>query len=539
MKKSKKIMAFGLSLLAIVGMTPIIAFSAEKKEYKYKGDVTTFDYTGLTHHSTEAGGEYTKNLSNPVLTESRFKRIQAPGILLTKSEEDKANPNKHWECNDINDDNYGRIVWDPATATLTLDNVNFSELGKRHDQSVNHANSVLDIAAVDPDDTVTIVIKGKNTYVPVLKEVVEKYDKEHPDKPIEENAKTEQVFISVNCNLVIKAEGDDASLDIKSYGMVYGEEVERSHAIQVWDSEKNIFHNLTIESGTLNLEGFKSGNAIAAGSVTINGGTVNATSKETSAITARDGKITINGGTVVAKAAIGTPAMYARTNGIQNDSIIPENGIVLGKNMRSLGYIPVITQLISDGEIGTYHADTVFAPNGTEGPLEDTKNAPSEITVAYNPELELNDSDSSLNIEQNGDEKILTGDNLLNTDSASGIKVEEIIKDFEDFGNGCEIKITNNQGDTLSNSDSVGTGSKIELVKDGVVIDTVIVIVKGDVDGDGKIDVSDATNMLNAISGIRDDFEGIYEEASHVTESSNLTVADVVRVLDIATNANV
>ena len=532
--KIRKIFTSSLAVLTVVGTSPMIVVSADAKKYEYDG-AADFDYSEIKYHGSSNNHslpryyETDKNLSNPKLKEDRFVRLQAPGMEL-----DSTDVNKHWECNDIDDDGAGNIIWDPATATLTLDNVDFGKLSYRHDQVDNHANATLDIAAVNPNDTVTIVIKCKNVFKPILdeakkKDIIDRLGKDYV---------SEQVMISANCNIVIKAGDENASLDVESYSMSRGEEASKYHAIQAWDPDTGAFHNLTIESGTLNLKAFKSGNAIVAASVTVNGGTVNATSLEDTAITARNGKITINGGTVVAKAASGKPAMYARTININDAGTTPEIGIVLGDDMRSIGNKPLVTKLISDGDAGTYHYDTVFVPETTVGPLEDTTTALSDVTVEYHPILELNGSDDSLDVKQDGSDKVLTGDNLLDSEGAAGSKVADIKKDFEEAAEGFEIIVVNNEGTKLSDTDSVGTGSKIELVKNDVVFDTIVVVVKGDVDGDGKIDVSDAVNMLNAISGVRGSFTGVYEQASHVIGDPVLTVADVVKVLNINTKVN-
>lgn len=171
----------------------------------------------------------------------------------------------------------------------------------------------------------------------------------------------------------------------------------------------------------------------------------------------------------------------------------------------------------------------------------------NETTATYTvtfktwKELELTpeaegENDSNLKLEVTEDSKTLTGTDLVNKDKASGSTVTEIKEKFTNVAEGLTLEIVNNEGQKLDDSAAVGTGSKIKLLNGDQVVDEIVIVVSGDVDGDGSINVADAVNMLNSISKINK-LSGVYEEASHVTGNSVLTVADVVGVLDITTNA--
>lgn len=79
------------------------------------------------------------------------------------------------------------------------------------------------------------------------------------------------------------------------------------------------------------------------------------------------------------------------------------------------------------------------------------------------------------------------------------------------------------RGDTrLSENDVVGTGCEIRLIDSGVVVDSLDIIVKGDINGDGVVDAIDVFLCDRAING-HATLEGLYYVAANVDE----TVADI------------
>lgn len=107
---------------------------------------------------------------------------------------------------------------------------------------------------------------------------------------------------------------------------------------------------------------------------------VEAISTKDSAIFARDGQIVLNATPITATAADGFAAIVAR-NSYESD---PENAakpnIAIGKNYIA-GDNTVVTTAWKMDDNGDYYADAVFAPTGTQGPLENFSNLPNSITV--------------------------------------------------------------------------------------------------------------------------------------------------------------
>lgn len=67
------------------------------------------------------------------------------------------------------------------------------------------------------------------------------------------------------------------------------------------------------------------------------------------------------------------------------------------------------------------------------------------------------------------------------TEKTTVASVKEVIRNKEG------ISFTSYDGVALQDTDLVGTGTKIELTVDGSVVDTVEIIVKGDVSHDGEV----------------------------------------------------
>ena len=112
----------------------------------------------------------------------------------------------------------------------------------------------------------------------------------------------------------------------------------------------------------------------------------------------------------------------------------------------------------------------------------------------------------------------------------SGIKEETSVDKIKQTLGNADIKICDKNGEELATTEKVGTGSQIQLLKDGVVVDTAIVVVKGDTDGTGTIDVLDMETIQKSILGIGEGLAGAYKEAAHLTESKDISVLDMEAV---------
>ena len=110
--------------------------------------------------------------------------------------------------------------------------------------------------------------------------------------------------------------------------------------------------------------------------------------------------------------------------------------------------------------------------------------------------------------------KLLTG---LKPD----MKAVEVIKML---GDNVHIKDTN--GNELTDA-AVGTGCVVELTQDNKATDTATVVVKGDIDGNGTIDILDMEAIQKTILGIGDKLSGAYKEAASLTDNDDITVLDM------------
>ena len=81
-----------------------------------------------------------------------------------------------------------------------------------------------------------------------------------------------------------------------------------------------------------------------------------------------------------------------------------------------------------------------------------------------------------------GSGAVITEDNLIYGLAAGLDSIEGYVAASAD---GCEVKVT-------KSGDKIGTGTLVEIYKDGYLVDTYMVVIFGDVDGDGWYDAQDA-----------------------------------------------
>ena len=81
-----------------------------------------------------------------------------------------------------------------------------------------------------------------------------------------------------------------------------------------------------------------------------------------------------------------------------------------------------------------------------------------------------------------GSGAVITEDNLVYGLAAGLDSIEGYVTASAD---GCEVKVT-------KSGDKIGTGTLVEIYKDGYLVDAYTVVVFGDVDGDGWYDAQDA-----------------------------------------------
>ena len=89
------------------------------------------------------------------------------------------------------------------------------------------------------------------------------------------------------------------------------------------------------------------------------------------------------------------------------------------------------------------------------------------------------------------------------------------------------ITVKSADGTELAADTAVGTGCVVELIQDKRIVDTATVVVKGDTDGKGSIDVLDMEAIQKSILGIGDKLSGAYKEAASLTDGYDITVLDM------------
>lgn len=110
-------------------------------------------------------------------------------------------------------------------------------------------------------------------------------------------------------------------------------------------------------------------------------------------------------------------------------------------------------------------------------------------------------------------------DSSLNLDSleVSGIKYDEnTVADIKQkITTDLELEIVNSQNQVLSDTDIVGTGSKILVKENGNILRVYNIIIYGDVNGDGKINSVDLLVLQRHILEIAE-INGVYKKAGNV-----------------------
>ncbi len=102
------------------------------------------------------------------------------------------------------------------------------------------------------------------------------------------------------------------------------------------------------------------------------------------------------------------------------------------------------------------------------------------------------------------------------------------------FANGQDLTVVSASGDEIeyTNTTAAATGDEVQLVVGGVVVDTVVLIVNGDVNGDASVNVSDMVAVQRNFLGLDSEspLEGIYKEAALLSGGDSVNVADMVLI---------
>ena len=93
------------------------------------------------------------------------------------------------------------------------------------------------------------------------------------------------------------------------------------------------------------------------------------------------------------------------------------------------------------------------------------------------------------------------------------------------------LKVFESDGVTEYTGDNIATGMIVKLYKNDKVVDQKIVVVKGDVDGNGQINAIDALKVVNHIIG-NDTLSGCYLEAADTTNDKEINAIDALRIVN-------
>jgi len=117
-----------------------------------------------------------------------------------------------------------------------------------------------------------------------------------------------------------------------------------------------------------------------------------------------------------------------------------------------------------------------------------------------------------------------------------GANPETTIAEFKDnLDNPIEyIKIYDLDDNLLSDDDIVKTGLIIKLEFNGLVLDYATMVVRGDVDGDGYVNISDYIMVANHALGTEEMDDYVMITAGDVEEDEILNIADYIKIMDYA-----
>lgn len=165
------------------------------------------------------------------------------------------------------------------------------------------------------------------------------------------------------------------------------------------------------------------------------------------------------------------------------------------------------------------YGNTFVDKNNRESIIKLSDGSMIQLKDICNNTLQAGVADSDMNIEIS---------NNFDSQMLKGVSENVTVNELKTKLNSIDIVVKDKLGNELGNNTLVGTGCSIELLKDDEVIDAAVVVIKGDTDGTGTIDVLDMETMQKSILGIGDGLSGAYKEAALLTDGSN-----AVSVLDM------
>lgn len=94
---------------------------------------------------------------------------------------------------------------------------------------------------------------------------------------------------------------------------------------------------------------------------------------------------------------------------------------------------------------------------------------------------------------------------------------------------GLDITVTNANGDVLDSNKPIGTGCTVTAAYKNMSLLAKTVIIRGDVDGDGKVSASDYLRVRRYILGTME-LDGLFENAADVDGDGKVNAADYIRI---------
>jgi hypothetical protein len=97
--------------------------------------------------------------------------------------------------------------------------------------------------------------------------------------------------------------------------------------------------------------------------------------------------------------------------------------------------------------------------------------------------------------------------------------------------NNATLRVVDGKGNVLGLTDVVGTGMRLQLMQGGLPVDEQEILVRGDVSGDGNINIFDIMADRDHIFG-KTVLDGVYLKAAEVTADLNVNIFDIMAVRD-------
>jgi len=131
--------------------------------------------------------------------------------------------------------------------------------------------------------------------------------------------------------------------------------------------------------------------------------------------------------------------------------------------------------------------------------------------------------DTSYNVKLSSKVYNITQDNKIITGISPKTNLEKFKNNIQTNGN---IKIYDSKGNVLESADILATGMKLKLIEND---EYYTIVVRGDVNGDGKITTTDLIKLKKSIAEI-EKLKGEYELAGDVNLKGGITITDIMQL---------